>query len=141
MSVEAIALLVAAIGFVGNLLVSVLTARATRRNEFVRELRTRTADAFKHVFVVQHAIEWVTWHAAHDRDTVTAKMKQDYNTEVHSAFPPLLGAVSAVAALDLGAFAKMQPILEELYALDERWAWPCAALSPPKQDALKQQNS
>jgi hypothetical protein len=112
------ALLVAFIGLSGVLITNVLTTRAMKRNAFVQELRSRTAEVFKQAFVLQHAMEWVTWHAAYEPDALTEKLKQDYATEVHQAFPALQGAMTAAAALSMDVYREMQPILEEVYKLE-----------------------
>ena len=122
MSVEAVALVVAAIGFMGSFVTSLVTSRASRRNAFVQELRTRTAEAFKHVFLVLHAIEWVTWNASYDPEAITDTTKAEYDSEVHGAFPPLLAAMAAVAGLSTELYERLEPILQTLYSLDERVA-------------------
>ena len=89
MSAPDAALVVAVIALSGTLVASQLTARASRRAAFVQELRVRTADAFREAFAVQHAMEWVTWHALHDSAALDEAMKREYAAEVHRALPAL----------------------------------------------------
>jgi len=116
------ALLVAFIGLSGVLITSVLTIRATARNAFVQELRSRTAEVFKQAFALQHAMEWVTWHADHQPDALTERFKEAYASEVHQAFPALQGATTAAAALSMDVYRDMQPIVDELYGLEHEVA-------------------
>ena len=118
MSSAEAALLVAFIGLSGVLLTNALTIRAAKRNALVQELRSRTADVFKQAFVLQHAMEWVTWHAEYEPNALTEQSKQDYATEVHQAFPALQGAMTAAGALSMDVYQEMQPILDELYRLE-----------------------
>jgi hypothetical protein len=114
------ALIVGLVALVGALATNLLAARASRRAAFVQELRTRTADAFREAFVVQHAMEWVTWHARNDPDALDEAMKRDYASEVHRALPALLGSIATIAALSIGAYQAMQPVLDKLYGCEER---------------------
>jgi hypothetical protein len=115
MTAEEAALGVAVVGLAGTLAANALAARTRRRDGVIQELRARTADAFRQAFVIQHAIEWVTWHARFEPGLLDASMKREYAAEVHGALPQLLGSMAAVAALSLDIYRRMQPILEELY--------------------------
>jgi hypothetical protein len=133
------ALTVGVIALVGTLSANLLASRSSRRAAFVQELRTRTADAFREAFVVQHAMEWVTWHARNDPDAVDEAMKREYASEVHRALPALLGSIAAIAALSVDVYQRMQPVLEELYNAEERVALAIRfvdAHGPPRAEAL-----
>jgi len=139
MSAPDAALVVAVIALSGTLAASQLTAKASRRAAFVQELRVRTADAFREAFAVQHAMEWVTWHALHDPDALDEAMKREYAAEVHRALPALLGAIAATAALSLDVYDGMQPILEALYKLEEEVAREMRFVGshgPPREEAI-----
>jgi hypothetical protein len=132
MSPAEAALTVGVIALGGTLAANLLAARASRRAAFVQELRTRTADAFREAFVVQHAMEWVTWHARNDPDAIDGAMKDEYASEVHRALPALLGSIAAIAALSIDAYQGMQPVLEELYNAEERVALALRFVDPQR---------
>lgn len=114
-----VAALVALIGVIGARL---LQERSERRAAAIHELRDRTAAAFREAFVVQHAIEWLTWHARHDPSSLWGAMKSDYDETVHQAFPALLGAMAGAAALSMDVYDGLQPVFYRLYTLDEKVA-------------------
>jgi hypothetical protein len=122
MSAAEAAFIVGVIALSGTLTANLLTTRAGRRAAFVQELRARTADAFREAFVVQHAMEWVTWHARNDPDAVNKAMKREYAAEVHRGLPALLGSIAATAALSIDVYHGMQPVLEALYKTEGRVA-------------------
>lgn len=141
------ALVVAVIGLSGTLATTALTARARRHEAYVQELRQRTAEVFKEAFVIQHAMEWVTWHATHEPKAVTGELKQNYAAEVHDAFPALQGAMAAAAALSTDVYHEMRPILDGLYTLEGKVARalvfvPAAASSPvPERERAEAHDS
>jgi hypothetical protein len=83
------------------------------------------------MYVVQHAIEWVVWHAQHDPAAVDADLKAEYVREVHRALQELLGAVAAVAALSLDLWAMVEAEAHGVYELEGRVA---RALIPVGRD-------
>ncbi len=131
MTAEEAALIVALIGVTGTLAANVLTTRANRRGAAIDELRRRTADAFREAFLIQHALEWVTWHARNDPEALTGEMKQEYATEVHRAFPALLGAMAGTAALSIDVYQRLQPILQALYDAEEKVALALRVVDAP----------
>jgi hypothetical protein len=119
---EAAAVTAAVLALSGTIAASLLQARANRRQAHIGELRRRTADAFAQAFVVQHAMEWITWYAKNDPEALDSEMKRQYAEDVHRAFPALLGAMAATAALSMDVYDGLRPILDELYGLEERVA-------------------
>ena len=141
MSAPEAALVVAIIGLTGTMAASRVTARATRRGAYVHELRGRTGDAFRQAFAIQHAMEWVTWHAKFEPDLLDDVMKRDYSSEVHTALPALLGAMAAVAALSLPVYRGMQPVLESLYNAEHHVALAMRFVSsagPQREESINQ---
>jgi hypothetical protein len=102
-----------------------------RRASYVQALREHTAIAFAELFVVQHAINWITWFAKHDPGVLNDDKIASYDAEVHLAFPKLLGTMATVAGLNLGVYKELRPIMQRLYDLDVRTA---AALRHIKAD-------
>jgi hypothetical protein len=127
------ALLGTLIGSSTALISSVLTNLVVLRNERARRddakattdtlhLRQHIAVVFAEMFAVQHAINWIAWHAKHDPDAVDVEMLRAYETAIDNSYPKLLGAMAMVAALDLQIYTLLQPIAKGLYALDEKVA-------------------
>ena len=135
------ALVAAFLTLTGALAVRLLQEKAERRAEFIKELRLRTANAFAEAFVVQHALEWVTWHARYQPESVDAAMKSDYVDAVHRAFPAMLGAMAGTAALSMDVYFGMQPVLSRLYKAEEEVAVAMrfiASSGPPRDEAIEQ---
>jgi hypothetical protein len=49
-------------------------------------------------------------------------MRAEYAQEVHRAFPAFLGAMAATAALSMDVYHRLQPVIRDLYALEDRVA-------------------
>lgn len=122
MTAEVAAIVAAVLALSGTIAAAVVQTRANRRATFVGDLRRRTGDAFAQAFVVQHAIEWVTWYANNDPDALDNRMKGEYAQEVHRAFPAFLGAMAATAALSMDVYHGLQPVIRDLYAVEVRVA-------------------
>lgn len=116
------AIVAAFVALIGVIAVRLLQDRSERRAAAIQELRDRTAAAFHEAFVVQHAIEWLTWHARHDPSRVDGDMKSDYDKLVHQAFPAMLGAMAGTAALSMDVYNGLDPVREHLYAVEEQVA-------------------
>jgi hypothetical protein len=58
-------------------------------------------------------------------------MKQEYATEVHRAFPALLGAMAGTAALSIDVYQRLQPILQALYDAEEKVALALRVVDAP----------
>jgi hypothetical protein len=106
----------------------------TRRAEELKALRDRAAQVFRQLFVIQHEMEWITWHAVHHPESVNLEMVRNYQTAIHAAYPKVLGGMALVAAIDeeLHQYLKIQ--LDQVYNLDSRVA--IAALLVPDQTAI-----
>jgi hypothetical protein len=127
------ALLGALIGAVTALVSATITNVVALRNErarqdaakqatYVEALRRDTAVAFTELFAIQHAINWITWFAENDPRAIDNEMIASYNSETHGAYPRLLGAMAAVAALNLRVYQELRPLMQEVYDLEEHIA-------------------
>jgi hypothetical protein len=129
LSAATAALLGASIAGTVALASSVLTNLVTLRNErlkqtearraaYVEALRKHTGVAFAELFAVQHADNWVSRFAEYDPHAINNEMIKAHHTEVHGAYPKLLGAMASVAALNLRVYEELQPLARRLYDLD-----------------------
>lgn len=83
-----------------------------------RALRAQAATVFEHAFVLQHEMEWLTWHAYHRPEAVDSELTQAYEEAVHKAYPNLLGAMAVLASLDLSVYNLLLPLIEQLFTLE-----------------------
>jgi hypothetical protein len=121
LTVAAIAAVAAFVGTVITAFVAIHNERqraeATERAASVQELRSRTADVFGNLLAMQHSMEWLTWHAKQDPDSI-ASLKNNYETEVHRTYPELLGAMAITAALNLTLYSDLRVLVDQVYRLE-----------------------
>jgi hypothetical protein len=91
---------------------------------------------FTELFIVQHAINWITWFAKHDPDVLKDKIAS-YDAEVHLAFPKLLGTMATVARLNLRVYEELRPIMQGLYDLDARTAVALRQIKADQEAAIR----
>jgi hypothetical protein len=133
------AVITAALATITALAVSYVERRSTRTAAFRLELRTRVASVFELLFVVQHAMQWVTWHAVERPSEVGQQLHRIYETDVHGALATVLGAMAQVAALNRHVYASVQPDAHYIFGLEVRVARKLAAAveSGAGSDALR----
>jgi hypothetical protein len=106
--------------------------QAQRDEARLSAIRLSAADAFKEMFVLQHEVEWLTWHARYEPKAVNEDMRRDYNQAVHVSIPKLLGALAVLASLDETTFRKLKPIADELFEFEGTTARAAIGLSERK---------
>jgi hypothetical protein len=92
--------------------------RGAAHREELKELRLRVADVFTELFILQHEMEWLTWHAKYHPEAIDLAMIGRYEATVHAALPKALGAMAIVASLDLELYLLLKPLAEEVYFLE-----------------------
>jgi hypothetical protein len=92
--------------------------REQRESERLAAIRASVADVFKQMFIIQHEIQWLTWHAKHDRAAVNEEMKRSYDKGIHASDPKLLGSLAVLASLDLEMHQRLFKLAKRLYALE-----------------------
>lgn len=96
--------------------------RQEREDARLTDVRLNAADVFKEMFVLQHEIEWVTWHARFRPEAVDAGMLAAYDAAVHSCIPRLLGSLAVLTSRDRTFYDRVFPLADELFSLDGRVA-------------------
>ena len=96
----------------------VRSRRGAARREELKELRLRVADVFTELFIIQHEMEWLTWHAEKHPNAVDPAMIGRYEATVHAAFPKALSAMAIVASLDLELYMLLRPLANEVYSVE-----------------------
>lgn len=93
--------------------------RQAEREARIAEVNSRTEDAFKHLFAIQHSIEWVTWHAKHDPESIrNPKLVASYDEEIHQAYPAFLGALAAANAISDTVYEDLRRLLDRVYTIE-----------------------
>ena len=96
----------------------------TRRREEARRdaerqaLRGQAAEVFRHMFTVQHEMEWLTWHAVNRPAELSPEMTATYEAAVHKAYPRLLGAMAVLASMNLDLYDRLNLLTEKIYAAE-----------------------
>jgi hypothetical protein len=97
--------------------------RQAEREARVAEVNSRTKDAFKQLFAIQHSIEWVTWHAKHDPESIrNPKLVASYDKEIHQAYPAFLGALAAANAISDTVYEDLRQLLDHVYTIEHNVA-------------------
>jgi len=125
--------LVAAIVGVRN---EVRSRRGAARREELKELRLRVADVFTELFMIQHEMEWLTWHAENHPEAVDPAMIARYEATVHAAFPKALSAMAIVASLDLDLYLLLRPLADEVYSVEGQIALAAKDLETDRQTSI-----
>jgi hypothetical protein len=88
-----VAVIAAVCTAVFGFMISLYNRRVAKREAYKLEVRTRAAAVFELLFVIQHAVEWVTWYAVYRPFRVNQDLSSKYEKEVHGALPAVLGAL------------------------------------------------
>ena len=99
-------------------------------------VRSRAADVFKEMFVLQHEVNWLTWHARHNAAAVDGRLLDGYESAVHACIPRLLGSRSVLASLDLELHEGMDKVARPLFALEAKVALQAARCRRPDERDL-----
>jgi hypothetical protein len=143
------AVFAAVIGGLAALVAALVAGGVALRNETRRRndarldaerqaLRGQAADVFRHMFTLQHEMEWLTWHAVNRRAELSPEMAATYEAAVHKAYPSLLGAMAVLASMDTDLYNSLNPLTEEIYAAEGKIGTLITGLSSAetRQDSL-----
>jgi hypothetical protein len=86
----------------------------------MQALRTQAAEVFRQMFVLQHEMEWITWHAANRPKSLSSEMTGSYESTVHDSYPKVLGAMAVLASMDVGLYYQLTPLMERLFEEEAR---------------------
>jgi hypothetical protein len=93
---------------------------AAQKNADRQALRAQTAEVFRQMFVLQHEMEWLTWHAANRPKSLDSHMLESYESSVHESYPKMLGAMAVLASMDVGLYNQLTPLMERLFEAEGR---------------------
>ena len=117
--------------------------RQTREDELRRDIRLAAAELSRKIAAGAQAISWLVWKARFDLENLTGRDKSAYDREIKSLLADLVGAEVVVAALDKDVFARMKPLINELYLLDHQVAFAIRHFQDSgekRTDSIKQLN-
>jgi hypothetical protein len=114
----------------------VRSRRGAARREELKELRLRVADVFTELFIIQHEMEWLTWHAEYRPQAVDTAMMGRYEAAVHGAFPKALSAMAIVASLDLDLYLLLRPLADEVYSVEGEIALAAKDLETDREGSI-----
>jgi hypothetical protein len=131
MSEALVALGAAAIGATAGLLGAFISARQQRRLDEVRFLQERRAEDNKNERLavaelaralsrVLQTMNWFTWEADNRPSRVTVEWVDQYDADMKTLLPDLMGAIAIVAALSEPIYRAFDPLVSEAFDLDAR---------------------
>jgi len=91
----------------------------SRKDELLKQVRLAVADLAKRVAAGAQAMTWLLWISKYEPANLTEKDISAYDREMKSLYSDLVGAEVVLAALDKNLFAKMKPLVNDLYKLDQ----------------------
>lgn len=94
-------------------------ARAARADELSRAERDAMLDLMRLLATATHAIEWLAWAATAEIQDVFRQEMDAYNTRMRELLPQLVAAEVAAASLSDDAFERIDPLINDLLALDQ----------------------
>jgi len=94
----------------------------SRADDLAKEARVAVAELTKNLGAATHAMAWLTWDAKNRPNHLTIKDVQNYDDEMHKLFPIISGSLALVSALSVELYQKMEPLVEQVYTLDEQIA-------------------
>lgn len=90
-----------------------------RLKAYTQELTAQTAQAFKKMFEILHAIMWITAHVVIDPKLLTVEMISSYDSKVEKTYPELLGSLAVVAGLSLDIYGELRGFAERINSLEK----------------------
>jgi hypothetical protein len=128
-----IGLVAAVIGAAAGLIASYITARQQRLLEVHRleaqldaerdrEVRLAVGEFSTEMSRVLQTLSWFTWQAANRRAVVNPTWVDAYDAEMRTQQPPVMAALSKLAALSPAAYARFEPLVSEMFEVDAQVA-------------------
>jgi len=96
--------------------------RREREDNLEKDIRSAVAELTKKLAAGIQAIGWLTWKAENYPTKITEDDLANYDNDMKTLFPDIVGSRIAVAALNRETHTKMTPLVNELYSLDAQVA-------------------
>jgi hypothetical protein len=96
-------------------------AEWSKENAVAAELRTHVATVARELFAVQHSIEWLC-SKTDENSELSVEDVDRYDTEIHTTFPKLLGALATVSSLNEQAYNDLSVLAFSLFKIDGKIA-------------------
>lgn len=93
-----------------------------RADDHAKEARLAVAELTRNLGAATHSMGWLAWNARHRAKYLQADDIKTYDREMHELFPSITGALAVVSALSKALFKEMEPIVRQVYHLDEEIA-------------------
>jgi hypothetical protein len=93
-----------------------------RADDHAKEARLAVAELTRNLGAATHSMGWLAWNARHRAKYLQADDIKNYDREMHELFPSITGSLAVVSALSKALFKEMEPIVKQVYHLDEQIA-------------------
>jgi cell division protein FtsL len=93
-----------------------------RQDEAAKSVRLAVAEVARLLASAAQAVSWLTWNGTHAPDLVTESDFDTYNKAMKTLFPQIVGAHLLLVALDKRTDETINPLVQQLYLLDEEVA-------------------
>ena len=111
--------------------------RRTREDNLEKDIRSAVAELTRKLAAGIHAIGWLTWKAENYPKKITEDDLENYDKDMKSLFPDIVGSRIAVAALSREMHTKMTPLVNALYNLDAQVAKAAMAFKDTQDEGSK----
>lgn len=105
-----------------DLQLQIIKNQLDRENQLDTNIRLSLAEVVRQIASGVHSICWLCWAAKFSPHEVTKARLDAYDAEIHKTFADLVGARAILASLSPETHARLEPIINELYATDVKLA-------------------
>jgi hypothetical protein len=116
-----------------------LKMRASREDAQLKELGVRFQAVATDFSSAAHSMCWLTWQA--DNGSMTGKMIENYNAEIHATLPKLIGGKISIAAMDETIGTALLKYVDRAHEVDAKIGGACLLFEEDSAkgiEALKQ---
>jgi xanthosine utilization system XapX-like protein len=94
-------------------------AATARADSLARETSASAQQLTINAATALHSMCWLTWLAEKRPGQFSQQHIDNYNEEMHKTLPKISAHLATVAALDMRLYDALNPLVEDIYALDE----------------------
>jgi hypothetical protein len=108
-----------------------------KEDEKQKEIRLAVVELTKKMAIALQAMEWFTWKVKKTPDSLTEEDISAYDEEMKAHLPEIVSSHILVAALSKTKYERLDPLVTELYQLDNQIAQASLMLKKSPQEGTQ----